>query len=188
MATGRPGEAVTFVVHHRVQAADASRYEAWLQRIVAKARAFPGHRGVSVIRPEQRSGDVTFTSVLHFADEESLGHWIDSAERRQLIDEIAPLLRSGDQIEVAPGAEFWFTPGDPGVSQPPRWKQALLTFCIIYPLTLILPLLWRPAFIHWPLLGGFVLSNLLITLCIVMLVVYLLMPWATRRFDTWLTR
>ena len=53
-------------------------------------------------------------------------------------------------------------------------------------LSTLVPLLWRPVFGLFPWLGGHLTSRVLITLTIVLLVVYLFMPMATRLFDAWL--
>lgn len=71
-------------------------------------------------------------------------------------------------------------------AQPPRWKQAVVTFLVILPLSLLVPLLWGPVLNLHPWLASYVGSNILITLTIVLLVVYLCMPAAMRLFAPWL--
>ncbi|SDI52263.1 antibiotic biosynthesis monooxygenase [Pseudomonas panipatensis] len=176
---------VTLVIHHKVRSEALPRYEAWLRRAVKEARKQPGHLGVNVIRPDGESG--MFTTVVRFADAGQLQAWIDSAERAALIEEVSPLLEEGDHPLVHADAEFWFTPERGGRAQPPRWKQALLTYLVIAPLTMLIPKLWAPVFARYPLLGGMVPSNLLITLCIVLPVVFLIMPWVTRLCAGWLS-
>lgn len=61
-----------------------------------------------------------------------------------------------------------------------------MTFLVILPLSLVVPLLWQPAFARLPWLGSYLGSNLVITASIVLLVVYLFMPRATRLFAGWL--
>ncbi|WJN60757.1 hypothetical protein OH686_18585 [Pseudomonas sp. SO81] len=53
-------------------------------------------------------------------------------------------------------------------------------------MSLLVPLLWQPLFHRIPWLGGYSPSNIIITLSIVQLVVYLFMPMATRAFRGWL--
>ena len=176
---------VTLVIHHRVKAGQLDTYEAWLRRAVAAAKEAHGHLGVNVVRPQQ-AGRGVFTTVVRFADAEQLQDWINSDRRRQLVEEVLPLLEDGDHPLVHADAEFWFTPPQPDVQKPPQWKQAVLTFLVISPLTMIIPQLWHPIFLRFPVLGGFVPSNLLITFCIVVLVVFLIMPNVTRWFAGWL--
>ena len=177
-------ETVTLVVRHQVRTGHVPRYEAWLRRIIATASQCPGHLGVDVVRSHQACL-AQFTCVLRFASLQQLQNWIESEQRRQLIAEVEPLLRAGDQLEVAENKEFWFVPEN-AQAPPPRWKQACVTFLVILPLSLLVPLLWQPLFHLAPWLGAYLPSNVLITLSIVLLVVYLFMPMATRLFAAWL--
>ncbi|MBL0950140.1 MAG: antibiotic biosynthesis monooxygenase [Pseudomonas sp.] len=177
-------ETVTLVVRHQVRPSHVPPYEAWLRRIISVASECPGHLGVDVVRSSQPSV-AQFTCVLRFASLQQLQGWLDSEQRRQLVAEVDPLLRSGDQIRIAQDRAFWFVPEN-AQAQPPRWKQSCVTFLVILPLSLLVPRLWQPLFEHFPWLGGYLPSNALITLSIVLLVVYLFMPMATRVFAAWL--
>lgn len=173
---------VTLVVRHRIKPGKQASYEQWLRRTTRIASSYPGHLGVNVMRDGPR-----FVCVLRFSGASELQAWLDSAERRLLIEEVTPLLDDdGDQIEVEACGEFWFTPN----AEPPplRWKQACVTFAVILPLSLLVPLAWTPVFRWQPWLGGYLASNVMITLSIVLLVVYLFMPRVTMWFATWLAR
>lgn len=176
-------EVVTLVVKHRIKPGQEPQYQAWLKRTVATAQGFAGHLGVDVIGGQEGAAQ-TFTSVLRFRSIDLLQQWMDSPERLALITEAAPMLADGDQVQVHPLNEFWFTPAAP--AQPPRWKQACVTLCVILPLTSLLPLAYAPLFKAVPWLGGYMPSTVVVTLTIVLLVVYLLMPAATRLFAAWL--
>lgn len=175
---------VTLVIHHKVRDEALAQYEQWLRRAVKAARQWPGHLGVNVIRPDSDEG--MFTTVVRFAEAAQLQAWIDSAERAALIREALPLLEEGDHPLVHEDAEFWFTPAHGRNGPPPKWKQALLTYLVICPLTLVVPRLWAPVFARYPELSGPLTSNLLITLCVVLPVVFLIMPWVTRLCAGWL--
>lgn len=176
---------VTLVVRHRVRRAQVTAYEAWLRRTIGVADQFEGHLGVNVAR-RLDAGLTGFTIVLRFSDSQRLQAWLESCERKQLIDEALPLLVEGDQTEVNAVKDFWFTPADSHI-QPPRWKQACVTFLVILPLSLLVPLAWRPIFTDIPWLGGFFASNVAITATIVLLVVYLFMPMVTDWLAGWLS-
>lgn len=176
---------VTLVVRHQVRPGHVPAYEAWLRRIVDTASQCPGHLGVDVVRTSM-AGVAQFTCVLRFAQLEQLQSWLDSEQRRQLVAEVEPLLHTGDQLEIAQNQAFWFVPQSTQ-EPPPLWKQACVTFLVILPLSLLVPLLWQPLIQQFTWLGGYVPSNVLITLSIVLLVVYLFMPMATRLFATWLS-
>lgn len=187
MSNAGPDDLVTLVVRHRIKAGAEARYETWLRRTVSIARGYDGHLGVDIIRGHG-AGLRLFTCVLRFRDIDSLQRWLDSSERRGLIDEVSPLLADGEQIEINRQNEFWFTPPDVA-SPPPRWKQAVVTFLVILPLSMLVPLFWKPILGGLPALdylSRYLISNVVITLSIVVLVVYLFMPWATRVFAPWL--
>jgi antibiotic biosynthesis monooxygenase (ABM) superfamily enzyme len=177
-------EIVTMVVRHRVRRGHEQAYEAWLKHVVAVASQSAGHLGVDVIRGIS-GGLSLFTCVLRFSCPEHLRTWLDSTQRRLLIEQAQPLLADGDQTEVSTLNDFWFVPADEE-RQPARWKQACITFLVILPLSLLVPQLWQPLFARQPALGTYLMSNTLITLSIVLLVVYLFMPLATRVFANWL--
>lgn len=178
MSTDISNDVVTLLIRHRAKDGCEQDYENWLRRTVGIAKGYPGHLGVDVLRERNH-----FTCVLRFASTDQLQGWLDSDERHRLIEEVAPLLADGDRLEINPDREFWFTLGN---APPPRWKQACLTFLVILPLSLLVPLLWQPLFEKLPWLGGYLQSNVLITLSIVLLVVYLFMPTVTRWFSSWL--
>ncbi|NNB42036.1 antibiotic biosynthesis monooxygenase [Pseudomonas chlororaphis] len=177
---------VTLLVRHRVKAGQDQAYEAWLRRIIGTARSYPGHLGIDVVRGHS-GGLALFTSVLRFASTEQLQHWLDSADRRNLVAEAQPMLADGDRTEINADREFWFTPNEAGTATPPpRWKQACVTFLVILPLSFLVPALWQPLFAWLPWFAGYIPANVLITLSIVLLVVYVFMPWVTRLFSRWL--
>ena len=180
-----PDEVVTLIVKHRIKSGSEADYEAWLRRIVRIAGERPGHLGVDVVRGKQ-DGLALFTCVLRYRSTDDLQRWLDSPQRKTLIEEAAPMLADGDQTEIGAVNEFWFTPQTDSVAKPPRWKQAVVTLCVILPLTLLVPIAWGPILALHPLLSNYVVATFLVTVTIVVLVVYLLMPAATRLFAPWL--
>lgn len=177
---------VTLVIQHKVRADALAHYETWLRRTVGVARRQPGHLDVNVIRPDANGGQ--FTTVVRFADAGQLRAWVDSPERQRLVAEVLPLLEEGDQTRIHDDPEFWFTPSSTAATQPARWKQAVLTYLVICPMTLLVPLLLAPLFAKVPPLGGPLASNLLVNLCVILPVVFFIMPWVTRRCAGWLRR
>ncbi|PAU60040.1 antibiotic biosynthesis monooxygenase [Pseudomonas sp. PICF141] len=183
--SNRIDEIVTLIVKHRVKAGFEAAYEAWLRNIVSVAGQREGHLGVDVIRGKSGGLDL-FTCVLRFCSTDAMQRWLDSPQRQALVDEAAPMLADGDQTEVNPVNEFWFAPLAEAGSPPPRWKQAVVTLLVILPHTLLVPLLWGPLLQLNAFLSNYVVATFLITLTIVLSVVYVFMPLATRLFAPWL--
>ena len=179
-------EVVTLVIKHRVKAGFEVAYEAWLRNIVSIAGQQDGHLGVDVMRGKSAGLDL-YTCVLRFCSTEAMQRWLDSPQRQALVNEATPMLADGDQTEVNPVNEFWFAPAEAGSPPPPRWKQAVVTLLVILPHTLLVPLLWGPLLTLHAVLSNYVVATFLITLTIVVSVVYLFMPLATRLFAPWLS-
>jgi antibiotic biosynthesis monooxygenase (ABM) superfamily enzyme len=180
-------EVVTLVIKHRIKAGFEVPYEAWLRNIVSIAGQQEGHLGVDVIRGKSAGLDL-YTCVLRFCTTESMQRWLDSPQRLELVNEATPMLADGDQTEVNPVNEFWFAPqADAASPPPPRWKQAMVTLLVILPHTLLVPLIWGPLLQLNTFLSNYVVATFLITLTIVVSVVYLFMPMATRLFAPWLS-
>lgn len=177
---------VTSVIRHDVKEKEQAGYEEWLRKIVPVASQFPGHRGVNVIRPAK--GETEYAVVLHFDTIDNLRAWLDSKERKGLIEQVLPKLASEDRVEVKTGLEFWFTP--PLKQQPhaPAYKQFLVTLSVIYPLTLLVPLLLRPLFAYSRLLTIIYVRQLLVDVVIVALITYVIMLRYTRAIARWLYR
>lgn len=179
-------EVVTLVIKHRVKAGFEVPYSTWLRNIVRIAGQWEGHLGVDVI-PGKHAGLDTYTCILRFCSTDAMQRWLDSPQRRELVNEAIPMLADGDQTEVNPANEFWFSPPNETRSPPPRWKQAALTLLVIFRHTLLVPLIWKPLLGVSPVLSNYVVATFVITLTIVLSVVYLFMPMATRVFASWLT-
>ena len=175
---------VTLLIQHQVKAGAESRYEAWLSEIVPAAQRFMGHLGVNIIRPTRGSGN--YTIVLRFDNHEHLQGWIESEARKRFMEQIEPILVTGDQIDIKTGLEFWFTPEMVGQKHAKPFKQFLITLSVIFPLTLIVPMLWKPVFHVLPWLSHYVPSNFVVAVTIVFLVVYIIMPRYTRLAAKWL--
>jgi antibiotic biosynthesis monooxygenase (ABM) superfamily enzyme len=153
---------------------------------VARAGEYPGHQGVHIIRPA--AGASRYTAVLRFATADDASRWTSSADRRALAAEIADALEADERLAIEPGLDFWFTPpaGAPRRARP--WKQWLVTTSLIWPLTMIVPVMLKPVFQAVPALGAFGLSHLIVASTIVALVTWLLMPPYVKRVSPWLFR
>ncbi|MDX2014021.1 MAG: hypothetical protein SFW67_27740, partial [Myxococcaceae bacterium] len=122
-----PEGPVTVVVTRRFVSDRQADGEAWLRRAIEAASRFPGHLGAFVVRqgPEQVSLVFRFESVPR------LLAWEASAERAQLLAEVEPLTRAV-QVQRLEGLEPFFALPGPGV--PPKWKMAVVTWLVAFPL------------------------------------------------------
>jgi uncharacterized protein len=176
----------TLFIQHRVRASEIARYEDWLRVILAKAAEFPGHQGINIIRPSP--GDNEYSIVIRYATAADAHRWVGSAERQQLIDEIADAIELGDRTRVHSGIDFWFTPTAKAHRQAPGWKQWLITTSVIWPLTMFVPPLFNPLFAAVPALGTWGIRQGIIAAVMVALVVFVVMPRYVRLVADWLFR
>jgi antibiotic biosynthesis monooxygenase (ABM) superfamily enzyme len=192
-AGGAPGlqaapeaEQVTAIIQHDVLPYAVQRYERWLERIMPAAAAFPGHGGVSVVRPPAR-GPRRYSVAVRFDSLDHAQSWFGSEARRALLQEAAELLVRDETVSTLSGLELWFgTP--PGRRPPARWKMFLVTVAAIYPLTLLVPWALQPLLSAVAMLREPLLHHLVVALAIVALMTWVVMPRLTRHLAGWLNR
>ncbi|WP_346298659.1 antibiotic biosynthesis monooxygenase, partial [Halomonas sp. BM-2019] len=147
---------------------------------------FPGHQGVHILRPP--AGHHDYEIAVRFASDDDAQRWRESAERRELMATIQGDLQQAERVEIVSGIDYWFTPPTPVSKQPTRWKQWLVTTAVIWPLTIIVPLLWLPLFGLLPALDTWGIRHGLVAATIVGLVVYVIMPRVVKLVAPWLFR
>lgn len=177
-------ESVTLHIQQRVRPEALERYEQWLRTIAARAAEYSGHQGVHIIRPTP--GHNEYTILIRFACLADAERWTGSSVRRELLAEIADAFEHEDRFHIQPGIEFWFTPSSPAQKKPAPWKQWLITTSVIWPLTMLIPPLFKPLFAAVPLLGTWGISHGIIAATIVALVVFVIMPRYVQAVSRWL--
>ena len=178
---------VTFVVSHRVKTGAEPQYEDWLREIIPLCQSYAGHLGTHVIRPHDDASN-TFTVIIRFDHYRNLDTWVRSDDRARMIAKVDPILEEGDKITVKSGMDFWFTPEAVQAKIPTRWKQFLITWSAIYPLAILIPIVWKPFFQATALNQQPLIRSLFVTASIVFLMVYVVMPRYTRAVHKWLFR
>jgi len=178
-------DGATVVITHRVRDGAQTQYDEWLNEIGPLCRAAPGHLDWQIIRPV--AGLTTsYTVIVRFDTPDHLRQWINSTERRQLIDKAGSLLADKDDYTIHSGLDFLFTPKGAKTKVPVRWKQFLVTWSAIYPLSLGVPLVIIPAMRAADLPGSRWLTGLFVTGAIVCLMIYVVMPHYTKLVRRWL--
>lgn len=173
---------VTVVVRRRVKAGAEADFERAMQEFIGFALAFPGNRGIDVVRP-QPGGGREYTVVDRFSDWSARKAFKESSDYGQWMGRLRELSEQEPYIEERDGLGGWFTPPEAAQPSPPaRLKMALVTFVGVYPLTSTLPPLgsWLAPTWH-PLL-----VNVFVTATIVAALTWVVMPILTRVFASWL--
>lgn len=173
---------VSLVIRRRIRPGKEAEYEALLSEAIGMLVHQPGHRGTGIIRPG--AGDKDYTLMARFDNVDSAAAWEGSPQRLAWLEKIGRVVDEDLSFERQPGLDFWFTPpAAPTLRQPPRWKMALLTLGVLYPVSLSLNWLLGPHIGHWALPPRVLVQSALV----VMLMTYLFMPLATRTAAGWLS-
>lgn len=178
MSEGAADQA-TLLVQHAVGPGDRVRYEAWIAAVTLECQRFAGFQGVAVMRPKGK--ETLYTLLVHFSTHAQLQDWVGSEQRRRLVDELRPLLLHAERVEA--GIGLWFMPA---LRQPRPFKQFLLTFSAIYPLSQAVPALLRWLTRDWGLPAA--LLQLAAAVLLVWLMVYVVMPRYVKAVSGWLSR
>ena len=173
-----PPGMVTVVVRRIAKPGSELELEKVLHGVLEVATKFPGHAGANVFRPQPGSRE--YVLVFRFDHLEHLMGWEDSPERAEWVAR-ADKLCVKSTITRASGMEAWFeTP--PGALPPPRWKMAVLSWMVAFPVIQILGVTLVPALSQLPAL----LRGAIVGAVMVGLMTWVLMPRVTRLAAGWL--
>jgi len=175
---------VTVVTSRRVLPGKEAAYEAWLRRITQAAREFPGHLGVSVIRPSARTGG-EYVLVVNFDSYVHQRAWETSPERAAFLEELDGIVEGEANVKKASGLEVWFElPDVPASAAPDRHRMTLALIVVVFFLVLAVNLTLGPWLAQLPL----VLRVAVVVTLQVLALTYVVMPWVTRLLKGWLYR
>jgi antibiotic biosynthesis monooxygenase (ABM) superfamily enzyme len=174
--TAPSAEPVTVTVARVVRPDQRAEFERWAEDVLSLAARFPGNLGASLLRPGPGSSE--YHLVYRFSDDESLGVWEQSSERRRALAHVEDMVDDSRYARVD-GLESFFTrPANPG----PRWRMTVLTVAAVFAITSLLQQVVMPFLTSWPL----ELRLLLSAVVVVLLLGHVAMPVLTRIFARWL--
>ncbi|MFQ6397434.1 antibiotic biosynthesis monooxygenase [Nocardia sp. KC 131] len=181
---GEVAEPVSTRISRTVPAEKVNQFEALLHEMNTAARGFEGHLGVDVLRPD---GGGVYEVIFRYRGYAEHAAWMGSERRTLIAARIDELLDDGTTATVrsVDGWEGWFVnPGYAPPAPPQRWKMALITFGVLYPVVLGLTVGLRPLTSGWPLPLGMALT-MSVTIPIM---TWIVMPALTARLGDWLRR
>jgi len=176
---------VSAVISTRVKPGREAEYRAWERRIAAaqsKARGLEGYRFEPAI-PGVQDDCVAF---LRFDSEANLNAWLDSAERKKLVEEAQPFTEEFHARIVRTGFDHWFGTGRSAEGGPAPWKMNMIVLLLLYPIVFLFgfyvqtPYLSKALNLPFPvaLFTGNVASTILLAF---------LVPVLANRMGWWLT-
>jgi antibiotic biosynthesis monooxygenase (ABM) superfamily enzyme len=178
-ATAAP---ISAVIATRVKPGQEAAFRAWEARIGAAQSRAPGFQGYRSTPPTPGVQD-DWVTILRFDSEPHLNDWLQSSERRRLIDEAGAFTDESHLRTVQTGFDQWFrsTGGPP----PPAWKQNMLVLLALYPVVFLFGLLVGTPLLSRGLGLPFWLTLFVGNVASVILLNWIV-PWISRRFGWWL--
>ncbi len=120
--------------------------------------------------------------ILRFDNKVNAQNWLHSAKRKTLLQAVEAMAEERQEI-LHEDNTFWF--GVPAEKTSTKWKQVIVSFVAVYPLTQVVPVfvqfVLRELGIASVLLAGILIGGI-ISACMV----YFAMPLALKLFKEWL--
>src|ERR671921_748165 len=176
-----PHDMVTEIITVSVKPGMEEAYRDWVDRIRQVEGKFPGYQGLQLQPPIPGLQD-DWVSLLRFDTAEHLNAWLESDARRAALQEVEPFIEERDQ-QVATAFSGWFTFGDAPGQVPPNWKQGMIVLLVLFPVVMPTLLFLNPLLL--PSLGKVVATFIENVLSVVVLT-WVLTPFANRAFKWWL--
>jgi antibiotic biosynthesis monooxygenase (ABM) superfamily enzyme len=140
-------------------------------------RQFPGYLGTTIIAPGGKTSSVRYV-INRFSDQAALDAWENSEVAHSLIDEI----NKYSTLQRVTGLETWFNlPDLKAIGAPPKWKMAIVSFIAAYSISLVAHYILSIYLGQRPLL-----TEILMTIILVIGLTYFAMPLLSRLLRRWL--
>jgi hypothetical protein len=174
----------TAVINHHISDGKQGEYEAWLEEVRPLCQSSKGNIDWQIIRPIP-SLTYNYTVIIRFDTIENLKLWMESVTRNQSVKKVEALFVKGDMYRINSGLDFLFLE-DSHQKAPQKWKQYLVTWSAIFPLSVMFSFLLIPLFTILNIQNNKIIISLISSGIIVFTMVYILMPHYTRLIRTWL--
>ena len=167
----------TEVISRNITAGHEKDYDEWLQRFMTVGETVSRLSWNDVIAPRDNISSVRYI-INRFADQASLDAWENSREALKLIEEVSKY----STRERVTGMETWFSlPNLKTIGAPPKWKMAIVSFIGAYSISSVAQYILGLYFGQSPLL-----TNILMTIILVVGLTYFAMPLLSRLLRRWL--
>jgi antibiotic biosynthesis monooxygenase (ABM) superfamily enzyme len=180
-STGALPSPVAAVITTRVKPGCEDEYRAWEQRIAAAQAGYPGFQGYR-FEPPIPGVQENSVAILRFESEETLQGWMESPERRDLLEQATGLTDDVHARIVRSGFSQWFPDGQTQVS---AWKMNMIVLLLLYPVVFLFGLGVQTPILMRAMALPFWLALFIGNVASVLILNYLV-PWASKGFRWWL--
>ncbi len=172
---------VTIIVKRRPKPDRIDDFEKVMSGTTKDAMTFEGHLGANILRPT--SADDYYRIVFKFDSMRNYLAWEGSEIREQWLQRYAEVTLGEQELEILSGLETWFTlPGGEALVPPPKYKMMVVIFISIFPLSLLLGYGIRPFISELHIIS----QSAIMSLILVLLMTYIVMPLTSKVFHRWL--
>jgi uncharacterized protein len=175
--------AVSAIISCYVSPQNESAFVEWQSKVFEAESKFKGFRAHKLERPVPGFQE-NWTVVLTFDSDEDLNKWIESPQRKSLIEEGARYQENVSIRKTSYGFGFWL-PREVGTpKQPPIFESNLLVLLVLYPTVFLWGYFISARFIdpHIPFWLALFIGNLFST----QLLGWFVAPWTFKTFGWWL--
>jgi hypothetical protein len=174
---------VTIIVKRRPKPDRVEDFEEVMSGTTKDVSTFPGYLGANIIQPT-KAGDY-YRIVFKFDSMRNYLAWEGSEVRQKWMESYAEVELEEQEMEILSGLETWFTlPGGEALVPPPRYKMMVVVWLCIFPLSLLINYGVKPFLSEFEL--HVITQITIISLAMVTLMTYIVMPLMAKLFHRWL--
>ncbi len=171
---------VTATISTMIHPKDEERFLEWNTRVSANESKFAGFLGSKIERPRPGINDAWIT-IVTFDSDEHLDAWLNSNERKKLINELNSFIIESHMRKVYSGFDFWFAPSQDNTHS--AWKENMLVLLTLYPVVFLLSYAQNPVMSYGvPFWLALFFSNAISTA----ILGWISVPWLMKHFWWWL--
>jgi antibiotic biosynthesis monooxygenase (ABM) superfamily enzyme len=183
---GGSSSPVSAVISTRVKPDQQDAFLRWYRRISAVQAKFEGFQGYKFEAPIPGVQD-DWVTILRFDSDAHLEAWLNSEQRKQILEEANAFSLDTHIRKVRVGFESWFKfTGTQQQSPPPTWKVNMIVLLALYPIVFLFSIFVQtPLLIHrgMPFWLALFVGNAFSTI----LLGWVVVPLLSKVFTWWLT-
>jgi antibiotic biosynthesis monooxygenase (ABM) superfamily enzyme len=179
----------SLVTEHIVPKGRDFAFKRWHNNLVECSKQYDGFLRCDLCPPLRCKDQVVkWYYITHFDSPEHLNEWMESRERKQLLESGQEVFSAYRFKSFTTGLEGWFSMQS-GNSEykglgPPRWKQILAVVLGLYPVVMIQAIAFSILKLmqSWSLANSMIVNNLITST----ILSFLVMPFVSKRLGFWL--